>query len=259
MKKLLGLKINLLLAIALIVVAIGGTVVVDNTLFDKNDTEYSQDKLTDEDLFELAVKDSMTVEKGEILPLVSLTEGEEFATFNEDGKVLLFTFHKYPDSYPDGEKVTLEWGEVWTFTGGELADWYKDNKEVEDLPHRLRQLIGLTPDNQATHFTAFWVDLEDLKRPANVQEVGKVTMTDALAEGTDEEFKGWYDANMLDSYFYGAYPWTRLGYTYDWSGLEDEYGLSEFIIAAGSEVEVAYTVTTDDMAGKLLDGSWEVK
>ena len=37
---------------------------------------------------------------------------------NEEGRVLLYTFHKYPDSYRDGTDVKLEWGNVWTFTGG---------------------------------------------------------------------------------------------------------------------------------------------
>ena len=75
-------------------------------------------------LFDQAVEDAMIAEDGEILPVVSLDEGEPYAVYNEEGRVLLYTFHKYPDSYPDGTDVKLEWGNVWTFTGGELEDCF---------------------------------------------------------------------------------------------------------------------------------------
>lgn len=199
----------------------------------------------------------MAVEDGEIQPLVSLSEGEPYAVYDDSGRVLLLTFHKYPDSYPDGADVSIEWGEVWTFTGGELAQWYgKNSSGVTDWPLRLRQLIGLASDNSASHFTAMWVNPEDVTRPANVQDIGSITMTDALSENTDEAFKQWFDSNIIWSYFDSAYPWTRLGYTYDWAQGAKEYGLSEFLVADGSEVEVAYTVTTDEMVAMLGNGSW---
>ena len=96
-------------------------------------------------LFDQAVEDAMIAEDGEILPVVSLDEGEPYAVYNEEGRVLLYTFHKYPDSYPDGTDVKLEWGNVWTFTGGELEDWYQENKEgVTDWQTRMKELLGLT-------------------------------------------------------------------------------------------------------------------
>ena len=86
---------------------------------------------------------------------------------------------------------------------------------------------------------------------------GEVQMTSALPENTDEDFKEWFDGNIVWSYFDSAYPWTRLGYTYDWAAdAEDEYGLSEFLVKDGSEVTVAYTSTTDEFLQQLNDGSW---
>ena len=44
---------------------------------------------------------------------------------------------------------------------------------------------------------------------------------------------------------------------YDWAAeAEDEYGLSEFLVANGSEVEVAYTAATEEMLSMLANGSW---
>ena len=51
-----------------------------------------------------------------------------------------------------------------------------------------------------------------------------------------------------------AYPWTRLGYTYDWNEAGDEYGLTEFIILPGSEVEIEWTLTTDEFIAWLSEG-----
>lgn len=262
MQKFLKAKVSLVLSIVLVLASIGGTWGIIYSVTHSEAAPAVSDgggtQKTTEELYAEAVKDAMTVEKEEILPVVSLDKDSPYGLYDEQGRILLLTFHKYPDSYPNGADVKIEWGEVWTFTGGELADWYSEHKDgVTDWPTRLKQLIGLTPDNEATHFTAMWVNPEDVFRPAYVQETGEVQMTSDLPENTDEDFKEWFDGNIVWSYFDSAYPWTRLGYTYDWAAdAEDEYGLSEFLVKDGSEVTVAYTSTTDVFLQQLSDGSW---
>lgn len=257
MKKFLQAKTSLLLTIVLVLMSIGGTWGVTYFTARPQSQPAISETRTLTQLYEAAVRDAMTVEPEELQPLVSLGKNEPYATYDEQGRVLLLTFHKYPDSYPGGADVNLKWGEVWTFTGGELADWFDENEEgVNDWPLRFRQLIGLSPDNQATHFTALWVKPEDVLRPAYIQETRKVQMTNALAENTGEEFKAWFDGNIVRSYFDSAYPWTRLGYTYDWADNGKEYGLSEFLVKEGSDVTVAYTSTTEEFVGQLQSGSW---
>ena len=208
-------------------------------------------------LFDQAVEDAMIAEDGEILPVVSLDEGEPYAVYNEEGRVLLYTFHKYPDSYPDGTDVKLEWGNVWTFTGGELEDWYQENKEgVTDWQTRMKELLGLTPDNESNYVTAMWVKPEDVFRPAYISDIGTVEMTDSFSEDVDADYKAWFDANIISSYYDGEYPWTRLGYTYDWADNGQAYGLSEFIVKQDSDVKVAYTVELGEMIQKLEDNTW---
>ena len=42
-------------------------------------------------------------------------------------------------------------------------------------------------------------------------------------------------------------PWTRLGYTYDWSEeAKDKYGLTEFIAWKGTTVTVDKTLTVSE-------------
>ena len=93
------------------------------------ETELSAESETDQQILcDDAVEDALIIDKDEILPVVSLEEGQPYAVYDQDGRILLYTFHKYPDSYPDGADVKLEWGNVWTFTGGELEEWYQKNK-----------------------------------------------------------------------------------------------------------------------------------
>ena len=81
-------------------------------------------------------------------------------------------------------------------------------------------------------------------------------MTDAFSEEVDEDYKEWFDSNIISSYFDGKYPWTRLGYTYDWADNGEEYGLSEFVVRKNSEVKVAYTVDQETMLKKMDESSW---
>ncbi len=63
----------------------------------------------------------------------------------------------------------------------------------------------------------------------------------------DEEFELWFNDNIIGSYYSEyLYPWTRLGYTYDWADNGTEYGLSEFLVVEGAVVTVEYTMTTEE-------------
>ncbi|MBR4798868.1 MAG: hypothetical protein IK047_01255, partial [Clostridia bacterium] len=54
------------------------------------------------------------------------------------------------------------------------------------------------------------------------------------------------DGNIIWSYFDSAFPWTRLGYTYDWADNGTEYGLSEFLVFSGAKAKVEYTYSVDE-------------
>lgn len=203
---------------------------------------------TPEELYGDAVRDAVFADEDEILPLVSLTESDPMTTW-QDGKVLLLTWHNYPDSYPEGETVTIQWGPVWTFTDKEIAS---HGKEFDDDPEtRLKQLIAFAPDSEHSTVTGLWVDPQDVKRPAYQTDPTVGNMTNDFGESVDEEFKAWFDDNILWSYFYGEYPWTRLGYTYDWADNGTEYGMTEFIVESGAEVKVEFTETTEEFLNRI--------
>jgi hypothetical protein len=53
------------------------------------------------------------------------------------------------------------------------------------------------------------------------------------------------DAERVTSYSNTGYPWTRLGYTYDWGNPKSEIGLSEFVIKNGAPIKIHSVVNAD--------------
>jgi len=59
-----------------------------------------------------------------------------------------------------------------------------------------------------------------------------------------------HEPNILSLYFEDKkYPWTRLGYTYDWGNPCHEVGLSEFVIKKDAEVIVEDIETVEEYFG----------
>lgn len=197
------------------------------------------------DLYQLSIEDAVFAEESEIMPVIEITEDSEDVIWDEQKeRVLMATFHHYPDSYPDGEEVTLEWGTVWTFSQQEFADWLaSQDEEITDWSLRMNQLLGMPEDSGNTYVTTMWVSPDDMIRPAYVPDI-TAQMTNTLDEETmeDEAFVSWFEGNIIGSYFDGAYPWTRLGYTYDWADNGVEYGMSEFLVEQNAKVLVEKTL-----------------
>ena len=200
-------------------------------------------------LYQQAINDAVVAENDEILPVVEIKKDNDMVRWNEAGdKVLLLTFHRFPDSYPDGADVNLKWGTVWTFSEKEFAAWYEKNgANVKDWSLRIKQLLGMPETSENSYITAMWASPEDLQRPAYVTDITS-QMKNSFDEDApeDESYVNWFNSNAVYSYCDNTYPWTRLGYTYDWADNDTEYGLSEFLVAAGADVTVEYTKTVDD-------------
>lgn len=206
---------------------------------------------TVEELYAQAIEDAKTIEPEELLPLkTTLTKDDPYTVWSEGGdRVLVCTWNDTPERYPDGADVTVSEEPVWVFSPAEFAAWYDGNAAgVADWELRLCQLIGLPPDTGYTHFTTLWADPVDLLRPAFDPDVTTNTMSYDLTG--EDWYQSWFEDNTAASYGPDGYPWTRLGYTYDWADNGTEYGLTEFILPVGAAATVERTVTTRD----YLDG-----
>ena len=99
-----------------------------------------------------------------------------------------------------------------------------------------------------THLVEMTVQVDDVFRPSAdgdadtefpCDDPKSTTCGNAYPENASADHIAWMANNTLFSYEApGGYPWTRLGYTYNWRPGEDRYGASEFIVAAGSIVTI---------------------
>jgi hypothetical protein len=72
-----------------------------------------------------------------------------------------------------------------------------------------------------------------LRRPAGLP------LPDGIRSQVAKAYRDWFAATWSSRYETATpYPWTQLGYTYDW-GSSNHMGLSEYVIRKGSTVGVA--------------------
>lgn len=205
-----------------------------------------------EELWSKAMMDAVFSEEDELFPLVTLTKEDPYVIWDEKGeRVLLLTWHDYDSQCAPGEEIPSQYGEIWATSCGEMLAWFEEHRgETEDWNLRLAQLLGVHEGEGYTRFTAFWVAPEDVIRPAYCTDV-TAQMENGYDLVEDGAYKEWFDGNIIWSYFESDYPWTRLGYTYDWSGGETEYGLTEFLVSDGSGTEIAFTDTTEEFIARM--------
>jgi len=152
------------------------------------------------------------------------------------------------DGYVPGQSQSLEQA-VWVTAVPQL-------KEIcQRLPNgtstdRLEELLGLKPGGgDGRFFITMKVNTEDMFRPcADTSIYGDtcpMEMPNAPPEGVTQD--QWLKdlqlmtAQMLSTYRAGleGVPFTRLGYTYDWSAsAESPVGPSEYIVREGAEILV---------------------
>ena len=159
----------------------------------------------------------------------------------QNAMILVVTWTNY-NGYDDkvGQPLQLS-REVWVTTAPELRNYCKKLKENRTL--RLEQLLGLPPNSGKTKFVEMWVRPGDLFRPSADPEISdseaetEFRRTSKFVLVSDDYLK-WYNDLKMKSYGINGYPWTRLGYTYDWGDNSRHIGLSEFVIMPGATVEI---------------------
>ncbi|MGN1319198.1 MAG: stalk domain-containing protein [Lachnospirales bacterium] len=189
-------------------------------------------------LYHNSIIDAIKANEDEIMPLYP------YAVAGEE--VLMVTWHRYPESYKDGEITELKYGDVWVFSESEFSDWIKNNGISENMTLRMEQLLGMPPQNGKTHFALLWVNPANMYRPIPDENIDCIRASLTFPENISEEYKKWFNDYIINAYFPHKYPWTRLGYTYDWADNGTEYGLSEFVVRGGSKVRVEKNLTNEE-------------
>lgn len=221
----------------------------------------NQDSLN-QALYADAMKAAKEPTEESVYPLVALDGRSKLAqTSGDNSQVVLVTWHNDPDKYRDGS--VMKAGEVvWAFADKEFLKWFKDNEgKVTNWSLRLKQLFGKSPDFDAGYFTVFWANIKDVYRPAYVPDVGDISMATSFSSEFEEDqnegavwFKNWFKETSAAADGENGFLWSRLGYTYDWGNAEgNKYGLTEFIVRDGAEMEVKFTRRTKGFLNWIKD------
>ncbi len=213
------------------------------------------DEVTAEYLYEVAVMDAETIEDDEVIDtLVAITPDNDALIRDDDGRVLMVTWTSY-GGYDDIVGQDTELGiDVWTTVAPEVKDFCRammtDAGEAA-LDLRLEQLLGLPPGDGNDRMVELWVPAEAMFRPTPDAEITDSVAALDFPADTAAAHIDWIESLQAESYeLPGGYPWTRLGYTYDWNPDTPEVGLSEFVIAEGAAVGVASVTSTAEYCGR---------
>lgn len=195
-------------------------------------------------LYHNAIEDSVTMEESELHPLFPIDDTAD--------RVLVCTWHRHPETFVEGETVTISDGEVWVTVADEVLG-SGDLGSGDAFVLRMEQLLGLPPQHHYTHFALMWADPKDIFRPAQDSAVNKTDVALGFPEGTDEAHRQWFYENQKYSYTPHRYPWTGMGYTYDWAENGTEYGYSEYIVRDGAVVTVEQSYTNTEFENLLRE------
>lgn len=188
------------------------------------------------------------------------------------GRVLVTTwtrtqFYTAPE-YQTGYEFAL-YGETWFTSGNQVQDTCRaSGKTGEDLDLRLEQLLGTPPGGTYDAFLQVWIDPDALFRPCADPSVTATTCPVIAPLSTKAPDQVAWDCSapanahaqwLCNSWAirYGnsdplrQYPWTALGYTYDWSpDSPSGVGPSEFVANATTKVVFEQLIPTEEFCAQ---------
>jgi hypothetical protein len=198
--------------------------------------------------YERALYDSTVYERWNIRKLRPLT-------IAADGTVLVATLTSR-DGKP-GDTITAGNSGMWVTGVPEVQSICQKWRGTPDtIEMRLRQLIGLPPDAEIPRFLVLRAQSTDIFRPAVADAITTdypCALDDAVAPPADcgnvfpstttPSHYQWMATASFDLHSVpNGYPWTHLGYTYNWAPGEDRYGTSEYVIRGGKTAVIIENV-----------------
>jgi len=212
-------------------------------------------KLSLNQMYTNAIKDAMVPDQSKVYDgLTPITENNTNLIWQGtpgNESVLVITWTKYPNSYPVDQDVNTTWGYTWVTVAPQIQTFFKTQVSPgTNLTLRADELLGLPPNCTDTYFVELWVQPQSLFRPTPNNEINDTVASFTFPSSATASYKQWFDNYLITAYYPMQYPWTRLGYTYDWGNTKTHVGLSEFVIPQNSTVIVkSVTPTTEYLEG----------
>jgi hypothetical protein len=204
-------------------------------------TLYAQPKL--QDPFQTAM-DKAQGRQLESLPLVAVDPNASTV------RVVTWLPEQQTVAQADGKTGLLRTSrDIWVALEWEILSRCRSfsNEERENLPLRIRQLLGLPANfgaGRAGGFTVLEVPVDsrgNLFRPCMQPDptaTSCATPVPVPRRDSGVPHEQWMARVEHDSYVANRFPWTQLGYTYDWGTSGSHYGVSEYIVREGANVNV---------------------
>lgn len=145
--------------------------------------------------------------------------------------------------------------EIWVTAVPQLQELCR-TLSTETLVPRINQVLGLPPATESDNgrvFVEMWVKPGDMFRPCPDAEIDDTTCSLDFPASATSAHRDWIARNYASSYGFWQstqYPWTGLGYTYDWCNPDTHVGASEFVIRSGSVVNVTGIIQRADYCAK---------
>lgn len=236
-----------------------------------NSTAANVTQATLEYVYQLTITDAATIDPGEIKPLNAL------GPIAPNGTVLVVAWTRFPSTFVPG--ATLQWAFDPLFVA---LPWEASAKcasfprsQPGALQLRLEQMFGLPPlgAGGARRFVVLRVNASDIFRPCGNPSTTAPNCTSVIPPNVPESHYVFYARFSATAYTHpSGFPWTRLGYTFDWSAtlagvlnatasdddactaVSDfeaarqarEYGVSEYVVPTGTTVQVVSNLANED-------------
>jgi hypothetical protein len=199
-------------------------------------------QLSLDEAYNESINRSMTPDRGsvnDLTPIIYSNQDLIKQGTEDNWTVLVVTWTKFNSSYPVGQNVSTWWGETWVTVAPQLQDFFRNEVDKNtNLTLRAAQLLGLPPSNSNLYFVELYVHPADLFRPSLDNEINDTSASLTMPQNINATYKQWFDGNTISSYYPKKFPWTRLGYTYDWGNPGTSEGLSEFVVRKNATVMV---------------------
>ncbi|PSN17945.1 hypothetical protein C7271_15075 [filamentous cyanobacterium CCP5] len=217
-----------------------------------------------------AVNDARVAEPNEIYPnLTAITDHNHRLRRDDRDRVLVVTWSGWNGYSQNAGSLLVLTRELWVTVAPDLQQFcraYHPTATIS-LAARLNQLLGLPPDSGNRQVIELWVDPQYLFRPSPDPEISDREAELAFRTAnpfvtSSPDYQHWFYTQYDQRYQHNGqpvtpisfdginipYPWTQLGYTYDWGsaadwqevspGRPDHIGLSEFVVQAWSPISV---------------------
>jgi hypothetical protein len=140
--------------------------------------------------------------------------------------------------------------DIWVSLQSEIQPRCKrfSAEEKKNIPLRIRQLLGLPGDFGGKLSGGFQV-IEistsvagHVFRPCTDPDPHRTVCPSPIAPGPNieisDEHRAWIRQSYEGSFIRGNFPWTQLGYTFDWAYKDELYGVSEYVVPKSAPVKI---------------------